>query len=780
MLDKRRSNTVASLLSFLFIMVSIFVAVTQIPAATDYRDDDPSTFSQDRVLKHLAHIAAKPHPIGSDAHTQVRMYLVAELKKMGLEVEVSEQLVTHDRVYRAMPIKNIIAKISGLNSQKALAVVSHYDSAENSFGASDAGSGVATILEGIRAFLAQGKKPNNDIIILFTDAEEQGLMGANAFVSSHPWARNIAVVLNFEARGSGGQSLMLIETNHGNAKLIKHFSDAGVNYPVANSLMYEVYKKLPNSTDLTEFRTKGDIDGFNFAFIDDHFDYHTLQDSVERLDLNTLNHQADYLTALLDYFAFSDLEDLRSEFDSVYFNVPIIGMIVYSDVWNWPLIILTLLSLAWLTYRGIKQQKLGTKGLMIGFVPLLGAIGLSLTIGLGGWHLLVSLFPEFRDIPQGFTYNGHMIMVGGIVLSISAGMWCYHLFLRHYRVAELVWAPMVLWAVINMAISLMLPGGSFLIVTLLCAVACFYGALRFNEAPNKIIIISAILALPTLFIAVPFIPLLIIALGLKMLVVGTVFSVVILCLLMSVWGHYQRLMWLVVIGGGLSVFLLSSALYDAGYNEQQRKPNSINYVYDKQRSQAAFFSYDKHLDDFTQQFIKQPSNESWGDDLYPDSFWRPVTFHQSAPLFSDITPAAIQIINEKILNGDRVVEFEITPHQQSEILELITADFITIKQLKIDSHLFSQADEPLSRYVNGRFFRYKFNGERSSIRIELTIEGVDNVLLKLAEISLNSLYQFPQYQLRGKQYMPHPFAMTDAIILTQSIPLIQGLTDENN
>ena len=63
-------------------------------------------------------------------------------------------------------------------------LLTHYDSnPHSSLGASDAGSGVVTILEGIRAFLAKNTPPKNDIIILISDAEELGLLGAKAFVS---------------------------------------------------------------------------------------------------------------------------------------------------------------------------------------------------------------------------------------------------------------------------------------------------------------------------------------------------------------------------------------------------------------------------------------------------------------------------------------------------------------------------------------------------------------------------------------------------------------------
>ena len=78
----------------------------------------------------------------------------------------------------------------------------------------------------------------NDLILLFTDAEEAGLLGATAFMAQHPYAKEVGVALNFEARGSGGPVLMF-ETSNGNARLIQEFAQSAP-YPAANSLLYEI------------------------------------------------------------------------------------------------------------------------------------------------------------------------------------------------------------------------------------------------------------------------------------------------------------------------------------------------------------------------------------------------------------------------------------------------------------------------------------------------------------------------------------------------------------
>ena len=50
----------------------------------------------------------------------------------------------------AAEIYNIVARVPGTDSTGAIALVSHYDSVPSSYGASDAGAGVAAILETVR------------------------------------------------------------------------------------------------------------------------------------------------------------------------------------------------------------------------------------------------------------------------------------------------------------------------------------------------------------------------------------------------------------------------------------------------------------------------------------------------------------------------------------------------------------------------------------------------------------------------------------------------------
>ena len=154
------------------------------------------------------------------------------------------------------PPQNILARIKGQgpSGKKALMLCAHYDSVDEGPGRSDNAAGVAVVLETLRALKA-GPPLERDVIVLFTDGEESGLLGARLFVNEHPWAREIGLALNFDARGNSGPSIMF-ETSDANGWLISQYAEA-VQQPLATSLSMDVYKIMPNDSDMTVFKNGG-------------------------------------------------------------------------------------------------------------------------------------------------------------------------------------------------------------------------------------------------------------------------------------------------------------------------------------------------------------------------------------------------------------------------------------------------------------------------------------------------------------------------------------------
>jgi len=290
-------------------------------------------FSAERALVHVEAIAQRPHPVGSADHQRVRDYVRGEFARLGLATEIETGFAEFARkgYHASGNIENIVARLPGTANTRPVMVVAHYDSVPRGPGASDDGHGVAVLLETLRA-LKSSPPPRNDVIFLVTDGEELGLLGAVVFMRDHPWRQEPGVVLNFEARGTGGVPAMF-ETSDDNRWLIRALQRAAPKAS-ASSFAYEVYKRMPNDTDMTIFKAGG-LAGLNFAFIGHPEFYHTANDDPAHLDRASLQEQGRYCLMLAREFGDIDLTP-RPRGDAVYFPVRFLPLIVYPSSWAMP------------------------------------------------------------------------------------------------------------------------------------------------------------------------------------------------------------------------------------------------------------------------------------------------------------------------------------------------------------------------------------------------------------------------------------------------------------
>ncbi len=770
------SKKYSSVISFLIIVATIYFSFSSLMPKKISDTSTPLTeFSTERALLHLKEITKKPHYIGTNEHTKVRDYIVKELQELGLTTEIQQQIAINKKWRVGVNTKNILTKIKGTDSSKALLLLTHYDSSQHSsLGASDAGSGVVAILESLRAFLAKNKQPKNDIIILISDAEEIGLIGAKAFVNYHPWAKDVGLVLNFEARGSGGPSYMLLETNGGNEKLIEHFVAANPTYPLASSLMYSIYKMLPNDTDLTVFREDGDIDGYNFAFIDDHFDYHTAQDSYERLDKNTLEHQGSYLMSLLTYFADADLSNLKSDADYVYFNLPYIGMVYYPFSWIIPLLIILGLLFIGLLIYGFIQQKIKFKSLLRSFIPFVLSLITSGLIAVYGWKLLLKIHPQYQDILHGFTYNGHWYIAAFSALTLGICFVIYKKYFNKEDSINLMIAPIFSWLLINIAIAIYLKGAGYFIITLLYGVVSL--ALYLFSKKENLSILLTVLSIPIIIIFAPLIQMLPVGLGLKMLVVSSVLIVLLFGMLIPVFSQYKNHKSLGRLFLILSIVIFISASFKSGYSVDRKQPNSIIYVLDADKNEAFWASYDNGIDDFTKQFLgDEPVKGSYDSTTTASKYGTKIQWHKKTVIKTILQPS-IKIEKDTVVDGDRIINLTISPQRRVNRVELISNNPIAFKTFMVNGISLKKADDEeyvFSLRKSGKtVLNYYITSIEEKIAIEFTIKKEENPSFYIYETSYDLLESMHfNFKPRSENMMPTPFVINDAIVVKKQIIL---------
>ncbi|WP_420570887.1 M28 family peptidase [Kordia sp.] len=747
-------------LSFLLIVLAAYVSFQYaMPQKVSEENVPKEAFSTVRAFTHVNQMAKEPHYVGSKAHATVRNYIIEELKQLGLQPIVQEGF-TLDGWGNISKPKNVLARIKGKNSSKALLLLSHYDSDPHSaIGASDAASGVATILEGTRAFLAKGEQPENDIILLLSDGEELGLNGAELFVNEHPWVKDVGLVLNFEARGSGGPSIMLLETNNGNAKLIKAFQDADTPYPVGNSLAYSIYKMLPNDTDLTVFREDGNIQGFNFAFIGDHFDYHTQNDSPENLDFNTLTHQGTYLMPLLDYFSKQDLTQMTTDDDLIYFNTPF-GFHTYPYSWIFPmLIVIVLLFLGAIIY-GMQQKMLSVKGMLLGFVPFLGSLISSCIAAILGWKLINWLYPHYAEIQHGFTYNGYTYILLFAFLSLGITFYCYHKFAKKTTAANLSVAPIFFWIIITGLAAFYLDGASFIVIPVLLSLISIFILIKQQQKPS--VLLLTVLGIPAVLILAPFIKLFPVGLGLKIIAVVALLIVLILGALMPVFGLYKRKKWTARVFFGFTIITFFVAHFASSFTEERQKPNSLVYILDADQNKAQWNTYDGILDDWTKNYIKDETSVASSKNVMDSKYKSGFTFTQEAPVKSVSMPL-IETLKDTTYNNLRHINVKITPQRNVNRMEIFKNDTffnsLWVNGLKAE---FPNNDwKRLTSY-------YVSDNEPLELSFTVKPDATPELILYEASFDLmtNPLFSIPA---RAENMMPRPFVLNDAVIVKKTI-----------
>lgn len=301
------------------------------------KDAPSDVFSAGRARVDIESLVALgPRPLkprsqpALPSHGQAKDWLIKRFFELGMvpQLQVGELQTRDGSIYQ---VENVIGRLDPPNQDKgadAVVLLSHYDSVAAGPGAGDAASGVATVLEIARA-LHKSPARRRPLIVVVGDGEEVGLLGAKLFLT-HPFSTDAAVVLNFEARGTSGQTAMF-ETSDRSAWLVELYGRSAAR-PVASSVIYSLYRMLPNDTDLTLTKGAG-IAGLNFAFADEDWNYHTSRDDLAHLDLRSVQHMGDQglavSRALLERDAPLPASRPPSDSEAVWFDLFTQKLVVY-------------------------------------------------------------------------------------------------------------------------------------------------------------------------------------------------------------------------------------------------------------------------------------------------------------------------------------------------------------------------------------------------------------------------------------------------------------------
>jgi hypothetical protein len=651
----------------------------------------PLAYSSDNALSHLRHIAARPHPVGSETHDAVAGYLLEQIAALGYQAEVQETLASapvaaSEPMIRTARIKNIMVRVAGKERQDAVLIAGHYDSVESSPGAADDGAAVASMLEVLR-ILKHTPPAKNDLIFLFSDAEELGLLGSRAFVERHPWSKDCRLALNFEARGNRGV-LLMFETSERNAPLVGHYARAAVQ-PVASSLMFSIYKKLlHNDTDFSVFREAG-MAGMNFAFIEGWTDYHTRLDNLERLDPRTLALQGKNMLQLARHFADADLKALRRDGEAGYFNLPFGKLFFFSLDDHLPLQIAmgTLSAFALAAIVSGYYRKSGLRQYFVQMVLFLLQVGLIGGINFILHAALMHGYEGYRWLPE--PYNATLYFFAACSITAASFMLLHAGLRRWIKLREFSAGVLGIWLFIGVYLALEFPGGVFFAVApgLIMAVdwifALFWSGMRQAFITGLCSAAVLLIVAPTLYLAHH-------ALGFHADWLLMIIAVLTLGLLSPALDMlYRGLGWkLPAILLAATAILLIRADNSSDFNRDRPHPNSIVYAEDGMRSTARWLSYDPEPDDWTRQFLTATpaiSHAGIFEDFVPV---RRLLVQETTPV--RLAAPAVSIRERPSAEGKSYLDIHIRSRRSASVIRLKSDSMANAIHIYADNQLIHQ------------------------------------------------------------------------------------------
>lgn len=722
-MTNRFRGPAASALALLVLALLAWGAIATVAPPSPAPATAPAdTFSAERARVHQERISVAPHPTGSAAAADVRGYIVDRLGSAGIDTRIQDAVGSTTALGASSArVQNVIATLTGSASTGTLFLVAHYDSATISHGAGDDGAGVATLLEAARALRA-GAALRNDVVLVFTDAEEACLCGAEAFVTQDRAAAKGGVVLNFESRGSSGPAIMF-ETNRGNSDLVSVYGSAAPS-PVATSFAVEVYRLLPNDTDFSPFRDAGRFTGLNSAYIDGSATYHQPQDDAAHQSPASLQHMGANALAMTRAFGAADLAALEKPTgaDATYF--PVLGRLVrYPVGFVWPIALLALLAVG-AAAVALRRERTTTRRLIgciaWGVLPFVAAAAAALAL----WKGLVLLRPEYARFADPWAPGWFRVAVVALVLTVVLA---WIAVLRRWFSAEELTVGALFWlAALGAVLAALAPGGSYLV-----ALPALAGALAVIADVRTRWGLPAHLAAGAATVAVlaPTVALFFPAMGLRMAAPSALFTAVIAVVLLPLLSGLfpaatdgPRTMFRAI--PALSAALVAVVAAGAGIaanrpTTEHPTPVNMQYALDADTGKAYWVRSGDDPTGWSDALVRTRADLSSQFPMLDEE-----TTVGDAPVAA-LAPADVRVVSERVENGNRVLQLRIRSTRGARVLQL------TQEQGTVVGASARGRDVPIDER-----FALLFHGlPEEGLDLSLTVAGTTKLRLRVEDAS---------------------------------------------
>jgi hypothetical protein len=772
----------------LLILIGLIAVQHAAPPAGVGVDAPATEFSAARAMRDVLEIAKKPRPLGSAENDRVRGYLGARLQELGLSSEIQTATVARHTEFgpdKWALVNNLTAKLPGTKPTATVLMVAHYDSVPSGPGAADNAASVAAILETIRALKA-GPALRNDLVVVFTDGEELGRLGAQGFVDQNPTLRKInVVVLNFAMRGDEGPSIMFQPAPQD--LWLTDQLPQGAPFPRRTSISPLLFPAPPRETDLDVFLDAG-MDGMTFGALRGVTRFHTELDNVDLLDQRALQDQGMHALSMAQRFGTIDLDDLGGESAASFVrNESQSRSAVWMKTTFGIVVPILLLGLIW---TGIRNGQFSIRGIGAGFAIYAIAIVLAVVEARVAWRL-TAMLAGWRMLPAGTTYGGFYNSVGAIALVFGTLWAAYELIGRSIRLQDLGAGALVVWMVAAIAMAITTPDGlhPFVWPLLFATVAIRLGA---DAAGSRSTIGRVILALIAVAPAT-----MIIAPSLSDSADGTqlftIFGGLATVMLFGWFIPYVDFLtsgrrWMVPAAlGAFAIAMFVTGDLASNFDADHPHPDSMFYFLDSDLGHARWVSLDSRPDRFTAQFFQHHVRGGWMSRLsglttrdtptesipdiarYRDFAFlnRGRTTEGDAP-FINAPPPTLKVLDDSTVAGTRTVKMHIASARGASVMWMSVPIGVTVLRSSIDGK------SPGSEVTDG-WTGWNWRAPATGFDLELKLATPAPFVVTVVD-QTDGLPDTPGFTFKPRpaDAMPTPFLFFDSTTLVRKTFAIGG------
>ncbi len=660
--------------------------------------------------------------------------------------------------------QNIAVRLEGRQSTGTLLVMAHYDSVPTGPGAADDGAGTAAMLEILRG-LKSTPPLMNDVVAVFTDGEEAGFVGAQAFLDEHPWAKQVRLALALDFSGDCGPAV-LFGVTHPNGWLIREFRNAATRAR-ASSLVDAFLPSESVPGDIWPYQHVG-IPGTMVSNFGCDAGYHTMADSAENIDQRSIQHPGGAALALIRHFGNMGLKG-RATDDVVYFMFLHL-LLYYPTRWVKPLGALTLTALLAVLALGLGRKRLTIGRCLLSLLFwVVACLAAFLLVGGIWWAMKAAGLakPIFLTFYNGPAFGVALLLLGSAIILGS-----YALFRNRLCPDPLAAGGLLYYTAFLIFTSFAAQGGTYLFLwPLFLGVIAVGGLLLAPPGALTARFVALALAVPITILLVDHIAFnLLGSAGDLQAAVSTIGAGLLLALLApELEVLTDRTCWTIPLVAGLAgLIALGFAVHGSRYDPRHPRADSIAYWLDSDAGKAAWLSFDKAPDAWTSQFLRgTPERTKFGRLGLLAQL--PVT-KVEAPALKLPTPE-VTVLGDSTDGQSRTLRLRIVSRRQARRV------WVEVQNAGVVRGTVNGKPIPVrDADTRSKSWSFLYTALASEgIEVALTMQGAENPEMTVTDQS-DGLPEFKQLnvQPRGPEQMPSPWPPFDSTLLVSRTVVFAG------